>query len=424
MLVSAPRPTRSCRPTERAFLERLAPAFTELADGAEDTLYVDGAARLFREYALPGHPAAQPLMEMLERRVALLGVMREALVLAATCGSASAGRTSFPRCAPLAVVAAAYGLPRRSLGTVSVIGPTRDGLRDGDRVGPRRRAPALALRRRRLRRVMPDRDYYDVLGVSRDADEPRSRRPSAAWRASCTPTSTTTTPRPRRSSRRRPRPTRCSRTPSGARIYDRYGHEGLRSGGYEPSFEGFGSFADIFDAFFGGGMGDAFGSAAGARAPCRAATWRSRPRSRSPRSRPGRRPRSPTTWSRPARAATATAPSRARRSRRAGAATARASSRPSPARRSARSCARSACDVCGGEGKVAQTPCTECCGARAGREAAQARGRRPGRDRGRPAHPARRPRPRGGGGRPAGRPLRAGAHARRTSGSCATAPIS
>jgi len=29
-------------------------------------------------------------------------------------------------------------------------------------------------------------------------------------------------------------------------VYDRYGHEGLRSGGYAPNFESFGSVADIF----------------------------------------------------------------------------------------------------------------------------------------------------------------------------------
>src|ERR1700733_3384266 len=34
---------------------------------------------------------------------------------------------------------------------------------------------------------------------------------------------------------------------------DRYGHEGLRSGGYAPNFDGFGSIGDLFDAFFGGG---------------------------------------------------------------------------------------------------------------------------------------------------------------------------
>src|SRR5918912_3936424 len=41
-------------------------------------------------------------------------------------------------------------------------------------------------------------------------------------------------------------------------VYDRYGHDGLRSGGYAPNFEGFGSVADIFEAFF-GGAGGAFG---------------------------------------------------------------------------------------------------------------------------------------------------------------------
>ncbi len=48
--------------------------------------------------------------------------------------------------------------------------------------------------------------------------------------------------------------------------YDRYGLEGLRAGGYAPSFDTFGSFADIFDAFFGGGGGGGiFGGGGGAR---------------------------------------------------------------------------------------------------------------------------------------------------------------
>ena len=41
-------------------------------------------------------------------------------------------------------------------------------------------------------------------------------------------------------------------------VYDRYGHEGLSSSGFHSTFQGFGSFGDIFDAFFGGG--DPFGS--------------------------------------------------------------------------------------------------------------------------------------------------------------------
>ena len=51
------------------------------------------------------------------------------------------------------------------------------------------------------------------------------------------------------------------------RQYDTYGHEGLRSGGYAPNFEGFGSVSDLFAAFFGsGGFDTAFGAGRGQRA--------------------------------------------------------------------------------------------------------------------------------------------------------------
>src|SRR6202162_1850319 len=43
--------------------------------------------------------------------------------------------------------------------------------------------------------------------------------------------------------------------------YDRYGHDGLRSGGYAPNFDAFGSIGDLFDAFF--GAGGAFGDRSG-----------------------------------------------------------------------------------------------------------------------------------------------------------------
>jgi molecular chaperone DnaJ len=42
-------------------------------------------------------------------------------------------------------------------------------------------------------------------------------------------------------------------------IYDRYGFEGLESRGFASAAHGFGSFADIFDAFFGGDPFGAFG---------------------------------------------------------------------------------------------------------------------------------------------------------------------
>ena len=44
------------------------------------------------------------------------------------------------------------------------------------------------------------------------------------------------------------------------RMYDSYGHEGLKTGGFSPNFEGFGSISDLFSAFFGqGGFDAAFG---------------------------------------------------------------------------------------------------------------------------------------------------------------------
>jgi molecular chaperone DnaJ len=48
--------------------------------------------------------------------------------------------------------------------------------------------------------------------------------------------------------------------------YDRYGYEGLRGGGYQPTdFGAFGGLGDILDAFFGGGGGGIFGG--GRRGP-------------------------------------------------------------------------------------------------------------------------------------------------------------
>jgi heat-inducible transcriptional repressor len=114
----------SLPPTERAFLTRLAPAFTELAETAEDTLYVDGAARLLSEYRFQDVSQLNAVMEMLERRVTLLSVLSDALTerdLYVRIGHENAA----PALRGLSLVAANYGLARRNLGTVSVIGPTR-----------------------------------------------------------------------------------------------------------------------------------------------------------------------------------------------------------------------------------------------------------------------------------------------------------
>jgi heat-inducible transcriptional repressor len=110
--------------SERAFVVELAPAFVELAETAEDTLYVDGAARLLSEYRFQDVSQLNALMEMLERRVSLLGVLSAALDSRGAYVRIGVENTE-PALQSLSLVAANYGLPQRNLGTVSVIGPTR-----------------------------------------------------------------------------------------------------------------------------------------------------------------------------------------------------------------------------------------------------------------------------------------------------------
>jgi heat-inducible transcriptional repressor len=107
---------------ERAFVEHLAPAFTELAATAQDTLYVDGAARLLREHRFQDLEQINEVMTMLERRVALLGVLRTVLGSPDVLVRIGAENET-PALRSLALVASSYGLPARRLGTVSVIGP-------------------------------------------------------------------------------------------------------------------------------------------------------------------------------------------------------------------------------------------------------------------------------------------------------------
>ena len=109
---------------EQEFLATLAPAFTELEDSAGSTLFMDGAARLLAEHRLEELSQIGALMEVLEHRRALLGVLRESLTepnVYLRIGSENAA----PALRSLSLVAANYGLARRNLGAVSVIGPLR-----------------------------------------------------------------------------------------------------------------------------------------------------------------------------------------------------------------------------------------------------------------------------------------------------------
>jgi heat-inducible transcriptional repressor len=109
---------------EREFLATLAPAFTELEETAESTLFMDGAARLLAEHRVEELSQIGALMDVLEHRRALLSVLRESLTepnVYLRIGSENAA----PQLRSLSMVAANYGLARRNLGAVSVIGPLR-----------------------------------------------------------------------------------------------------------------------------------------------------------------------------------------------------------------------------------------------------------------------------------------------------------
>lgn len=109
---------------ERDFLRRLAPAFGELACEQEDALYVEGAARLFEAAQIADAKDVNELIGLLERRVALLRVLRTALSEPGVYVRIG-HENELPAMHSLALVAAGYGIAARKLGTVSLIGPVR-----------------------------------------------------------------------------------------------------------------------------------------------------------------------------------------------------------------------------------------------------------------------------------------------------------
>ncbi len=110
--------------TERDFLATLAPAFLELEDTAEDTLYVEGTGRLLSEGRLQDLTEIDELLTLLERRVALLAVLRRAL-LEPRVFLRIGQENEAPELRGLSLVAAHDGLAHRPLGAVSVLGPVR-----------------------------------------------------------------------------------------------------------------------------------------------------------------------------------------------------------------------------------------------------------------------------------------------------------
>jgi molecular chaperone DnaJ len=104
------------------------------------------------------------------------------------------------------------------------------------------------------------RDYYEVLGVSRDADEAAIKKSFRRLARELHPDVNAHDPEAEEKFKEAAEAYEVLSDADRRRTYDAYGHEGLRSGGFAPNFEGFGSISDLFSAFFGqGGFDAAFG---------------------------------------------------------------------------------------------------------------------------------------------------------------------
>lgn len=105
-------------------------------------------------------------------------------------------------------------------------------------------------------------DYYDRLGVPRDADADQIKKAFRRLARELHPDVNSDDPEAETKFKAAAEAYEVLSDPDRRATYDRYGADGLRSGGFQPS--GFGSFSDIFDAFFGG---DVFGGAGGRGGP-------------------------------------------------------------------------------------------------------------------------------------------------------------
>jgi molecular chaperone DnaJ len=110
------------------------------------------------------------------------------------------------------------------------------------------------------------RDYYEVLGVGRDADDATIKKSFRRLARELHPDVNAHDPDAESKFKEAAEAYEVLSDGERRRMYDAYGHEGLKTGGYAPDFESFGSIGDLFSAFFGaGGFDAAFGSGRQAR---------------------------------------------------------------------------------------------------------------------------------------------------------------
>src|SRR5579871_363851 len=95
-----------------------------------------------------------------------------------------------------------------------------------------------------------ERDYYELLGVSRTADEQEIKK---AFRKLARELHPDVSEHPEAEVRFREvsEAYEALSNPETRQLYDRYGHAGLRSGGFQPTHFDLGNLGDLFSSFFG-----------------------------------------------------------------------------------------------------------------------------------------------------------------------------
>ena len=200
---------------ERLFLETSAPRSQTSSRRATD-LYVGGAAGLLGDARGAELEACQRLLEVLERRAAVLGLLQEALDPDRTVvrvGPEFEGE----ELRGASYVGTTYGLANRSLGVVGLLGPLR---MDYEKAIRSVRAAAFELSRlvedvygASLMATTQD-DYYALLGVPRDASHDEIKRAFRRLARELHP-DVSEDPTPDSGSVPSPRHTRCCPIPSG-----------------------------------------------------------------------------------------------------------------------------------------------------------------------------------------------------------------